>query len=83
MIQEFETRPISISAIIFSPTGSSIAVVNGKQLIEGDSLDPDGQVIVVEIGENYVIFETQGVQIKRVQGQQPKRRKSSKARKGR
>ena len=83
VIQEFETRPIRISAIIYSPTGSSIAVVNGKQLIEGDSLDPDGQVIVVEIGENYVIFETQGVQIKRVQGQQPKRRKSSKARKGR
>ncbi|MFQ5843645.1 MAG: type 4a pilus biogenesis protein PilO [Planctomycetota bacterium] len=68
VIEQFQTRDIKISAIIFSPNGTSIAVINGKQLIEGDALDPDGRVIVVQIGENYVIFETEGVQIKRVQG---------------
>jgi hypothetical protein len=69
VIEQFETRPIKISAIIYSPNATSIAVVNGKQLIEGDALDPDGRVLVAEIGENYVIFETEGVEIKRLQGQ--------------
>jgi len=38
-----------------------------QQIGEGDALDADGRVLVVEIGENYVIFETEGVDIKRNQ----------------
>jgi hypothetical protein len=35
--------------------------------MEGDALDAAGTVIVIEIGENYVIFETEGVEIKKPQ----------------
>jgi len=35
--------------------------------VEEDSLDTEGLIIVMEIGENYVIFETEGVEIKRMQ----------------
>ena len=45
----------------------SVAVINGRQMSEGDALDEQGTIIVVEIGENYVIFETEGVEIKRGQ----------------
>ena len=44
-----------------------VAVINDKQMTVGDALDADGQVVVVEIGENYVIFETEGVDIKKPQ----------------
>ncbi|MHC4341084.1 MAG: type 4a pilus biogenesis protein PilO [Planctomycetota bacterium] len=67
VIQEFEKRKVVISTILYSPTSVSVAIINSKQYTEGDALDADGRVLVVEIGENYVIFETQGVEIKRVQ----------------
>jgi Tfp pilus assembly protein PilO/uncharacterized protein YheU (UPF0270 family) len=67
VIQNFEKRNIKISTILFSPDGQSVAVINGKQMVEEDSLDTEGLVIVMEIGENYVIFETEGVEIKRMQ----------------
>ena len=54
-----------ISTILYSPTSVSVAIINSKQYTEGDALDADGRVLVVEIGENYVIFETEGVEIKR------------------
>lgn len=65
VIQDFEKRKVNISTIVFSPSGVSLAIINGKQLGEGDALDGDGRVLVIEIGENYVIFETEGVEIKR------------------
>ncbi|NJN14213.1 MAG: type 4a pilus biogenesis protein PilO [Planctomycetes bacterium] len=65
VIEKFEKRKIDISSILYSPNAVSIAVVNRKQFIEGDALDGDGRVIVFEIGENFVIFETEGVEIKR------------------
>ena len=65
IIQEFDKRRIDITTILFSPNGTSVAIINDKQIAQGDSLDADGKVIVVEIGENYVIFETEGVEIKR------------------
>ncbi|MHC4550707.1 MAG: type 4a pilus biogenesis protein PilO [Planctomycetota bacterium] len=67
VIQNFEKRRIKISTILYSPDGQSVAVINGKQMVEEDALDTEGTVIVVEIGENYVIFETEGVEIKRTQ----------------
>ena len=67
VIQNFEKRNIKISTILFSPHGQSVAVINSKQMVEGDSLDTEGLIIVLEIGENYVIFETEGVEIKRMQ----------------
>ncbi|MHC4133823.1 MAG: type 4a pilus biogenesis protein PilO [Planctomycetota bacterium] len=67
VIQNFEKRNIKISTILFSPDGQSVAVINGKQMVEEDSLDTEGLIIVMEIGENYVIFETEGVEIKRMQ----------------
>jgi uncharacterized protein YheU (UPF0270 family) len=67
VIQNFEKRNIKISTILFSPGGQSVAVINGKQMVEGDSLDTEGLIIVMEIGENYAIFETEGVEIKRMQ----------------
>ena len=67
VIQNFEKRTIKITAILYSPNGMSVAVINGKQMAEEDALDAEGTVIVVEIGENYVIFETEGVEIKRMQ----------------
>ena len=65
VIQDFDKRKVDITTILFSPNGVSVAIINDKQIAEGDSLDTDGRVIVVEIGENYVIFETEGVEIKR------------------
>jgi len=56
---------VVISTILYSPNGLSVAVINGKQIAEGDALDAAGTIIVVEIGENYVIFETEGVEIKK------------------
>ncbi|MCZ6806431.1 MAG: type 4a pilus biogenesis protein PilO, partial [Deltaproteobacteria bacterium] len=56
VIQVFEKRKIKISTILYSPNAMSVAIINGKQLGEGDALDADGRVLVVEIGENYVIF---------------------------
>ncbi|HLF92707.1 MAG TPA: type 4a pilus biogenesis protein PilO [Planctomycetota bacterium] len=67
VIDAFDKRKIQISTILFSPGGVSVAVINGKQMTVGDALDADGQVIVVEIGENFVIFETEGVEIKKMQ----------------
>ncbi|MHC4974040.1 MAG: type 4a pilus biogenesis protein PilO [Planctomycetota bacterium] len=67
VIRNFEKRNIKISTILFSRDGQSVAVINGKQMVEGDSLDSEGLIIVLEIGENYVIFETEGVEIKRMQ----------------
>ena len=60
-------KKIEITGILYSPRGSSVAVVNGKQMTQSEALDADGQAIVVEIGENYVIFETEGVEIKKEQ----------------
>lgn len=67
VIQDFERRKVAISAIVYNPSGLSLAVINGKQAAEGDALDGEGRVIVAEIGENYVIFSTEGVEIKRLQ----------------
>jgi len=67
VIQGFEKRNIKISTILYSPHGQSVAVINSKQMVDGDSLDTEGLIIVLEIGENYVIFETEGVEIKRMQ----------------
>ena len=66
VIENFEKLKIVISTILYSPNGLSVAVINGRQMSEGDALDAQGTVIVVEIGENYVIFETEGVEIKKL-----------------
>ena len=73
IIDAFDKRKIEISGILYSPRGSSVAVVNGKQMAVSDALDADGQVVVVEIGETYVIFETEGVEIKKDQSNQSKK----------
>ena len=67
VIQQFDKRKIIISGIVYSENGVSIAVINGRLRGEGDALDADGRVIVSEIGENYVIFQTEGVDVKRLQ----------------
>ena len=67
VIDAFYKRKIKITTILYSPNGVSVAVINDKQMTVGDALDADGQVVVVEIGENYVIFETEGVDIKKAQ----------------
>lgn len=67
VIDAFDKRKIRISTILYSPTGVSVGVINGKQMTVGDALDAEGQVVVVEIGENYVIFETEGVEIRKPQ----------------
>ena len=67
VIQNFEKRNVRISTILYSPNGMSVAIINSKTLGEGDALDTEGQVLVSEIGENYVIFETEGVEIKKHQ----------------
>jgi len=69
VIREFEKRRIQISAICYSPTAVSVAVINGKLISEGDALDPEGRIVVVEVGENYIIFETEGVEIKKAQNE--------------
>jgi len=67
VIRRFQKRKVKITTILFSPDGMSVAVINGKQMTEGDALDPAGTIIVAQIGENYVIFETEGVEIKKLQ----------------
>ena len=67
VIQEFEKRQVKISTILYSPNSMSVAIINGKTLGEGDALDQEGQILVQEIGENYLIFETEGVEIKKHQ----------------
>lgn len=68
VIREFEKRTIDISAIIYSPNALSLAVINTKTKSEGDALDADGRVVIAEIGLDYVIFETEGVEIKKLKG---------------
>jgi len=67
VIDAFEKRKIDITGILYSPRANSVAVVNGKQMTVGEALDADGTVVVVEIGEDYVIFETEGVEIRKEQ----------------
>lgn len=67
VIQEFEKRKVDLSTILYNPAGPRLVIVNGKQLGEGDALDAEGRVIVSEIGENYAIFTTEGVEIKKQQ----------------
>ncbi|MHC4938809.1 MAG: type 4a pilus biogenesis protein PilO [Planctomycetota bacterium] len=69
VIKSFEKRKIEISAIIFSPNGLSLAIINGKTKSEGDALDADGRVVIAEVGEDFVIFETEGVEIKKLKGE--------------
>jgi hypothetical protein len=69
VIKSFEKRKIQISAIIYSPSALSLAIINGKTKSEGDALDADGRVVIAEIGEDYVIFETEGVEIKKLKGE--------------
>jgi len=69
VIREFEKRQIEITTIIFSPNGLSLAIINGKSKSEGDALDNDGRVVIAEVGEDYVIFETEGVEIKKLKGE--------------
>jgi len=69
VIREFEKRKIEITTIIYSPNGLSLAIINGKSKSEGDALDTDGRVIIAEVGEDYVIFETEGVEIKKLKGE--------------
>ena len=69
MTVSFEKRKIEISAIIFSPNGLSLAIINGKTKSEGDALDADGRVVIAEVGEDFVIFETEGVEIKKLKGE--------------
>lgn len=69
VIREFEKRQIEITTIIYSPNGLSLAIINGKSKSEGDALDNDGRVVIAEVGEDYVIFETEGVEIKKLKGE--------------
>jgi len=69
VIRKFEKRKIEISTIIYSPSALSLAIINGKMKSEGDALDADGQVVIAEIGTDYVIFETEGVEIKKLKGE--------------
>lgn len=64
VIDTFYKRRIEISGILYSPRAQSVAVINGKQMTVGEALDAEGTIIVVEIGEDYVIFETEGVEIR-------------------
>jgi len=65
VIQAFTKRRIVITTIIHSENGNSVVVINRKLYSEGDALDSAGEIIVVEIGESFVIFETEGVEIKK------------------
>ncbi|MEM9176699.1 MAG: type 4a pilus biogenesis protein PilO [Myxococcota bacterium] len=69
VIQKFEKRDIDISTVIYNPNALSLAIINGKTKSEGDALDADGRVVIAEIGEDYVIFETEGVEIKKLKGE--------------
>jgi Tfp pilus assembly protein PilO len=75
VIDTFEKRKIEITGILYSPRANSVAVVNGKQMTVGEALDADGSVVVVEIGEDYVIFETEGVEIRKEQKSQANSKK--------
>ena len=68
VIREFEKKKIVITAIIYSERGMSLAIINAKTKSEGDALDADGRVVIAEVGEDYVIFETEGVEIKKLKG---------------
>ncbi|MHC4952690.1 MAG: type 4a pilus biogenesis protein PilO [Planctomycetota bacterium] len=69
VIREFAKQKIEITAIIYSPNALSLAIINGKTKSEGDALDTDGRVVIAEVGEDYVIFETEGVEIKRLKSE--------------
>jgi Tfp pilus assembly protein PilO len=69
VIREFKKRQIEITTIIYSPNGLSLAIINGKSKSEGDALDNDGRVVIAEVGEDFVIFETEGVEIKKLKGE--------------
>jgi type II secretory pathway component PulC len=64
IIDAFYKRKLDISGILYSPRQQSVAIVNGKQMMVGDALDAEGTITCVEIGEDYVVFETEGVEIK-------------------
>jgi Tfp pilus assembly protein PilO len=55
---------IEISGILYSPRNQSVAVINGKQMTVGEAFDAAGTIIVVDIGEDYVIFDTEAVEIR-------------------
>lgn len=73
VIDTFFKRRIEISGILYSPRAQSVAVINGKQMTVGEALDAEGTIIVVDIGEDYVIFETEGVEIRIDQKSQGKK----------
>jgi Tfp pilus assembly protein PilO len=73
VIDGFYKRKIDISGILYSPRAQSVAVINGKQMTAGEAFDAEGQIVVLEIGEDYVIFETEGVEIRVDQKSQAKK----------
>lgn len=73
IIDAFYKRKLDISGILYSPRAQSVAVINGKQMTVNEALDAEGTILCVEIGEDYVVFETEGVEIKIEQKAQGKK----------
>lgn len=73
VIDAFYKRKLDITGILYSPRAQSVAVINGKSITANEAFDPEGTIICVDIGEDYVVFETEGVEIKVDQKSQGKK----------
>jgi hypothetical protein len=60
---EFTDRNVKVSGVIVRPNNGSVAVVNGKVLGVGDTLD--GDILVTSIDVDRVEFNFKSVSIRR------------------
>ncbi len=64
VVSDFESRQISISALIVGPT-RSVALINGKSVAEGDPIEAGSKILLQEVRSDGCTFLYEGVEIAR------------------
>jgi hypothetical protein len=65
VINKFESEPLKIEGVIIDPKKNSFAIINGQILSEGESVDSDGRIKIIQISQNEIVFEYQKVEIRK------------------
>jgi hypothetical protein len=63
-VSDFESRRISINAVIVGPT-RSVALINGKSVAEGDPIEAGSKILLKEVRPDGCMFLYEGVEIAR------------------
>jgi len=72
VINKFESEPLKIEGVIIDPKKSSFAIINGHILSEGEFVDSEGRIKIMQISQNEIVFEYQKVEIRKKLGRSSK-----------